>query len=153
MCIRDRYVDVLREIGNIGSGNATTAIASMLNLRLNMNVPKVELLSFQEFGSAISAEDETIVGIYLGLEQDIEGSMMFLMKLDLSLIHIFPANEVTSVVTLDPKVEQEIMSSVKQTEQGAYLTMDPEKTKAIMDSVETEIAKLEKMCIRDRGRL
>ena len=57
----------------------------------------------------------------------------------------FPANEVTSVVTLDPKVEQEIMSSVKQTEQGAYLTMDPEKTKAIMDSVETEIAKLENL--------
>lgn len=55
----------------------------------------------------------------------------------------FPANEVTSVVTLDPKVEQEIMSSVKQTEQGAYLTLDPEKTRAIMDSVQTEIAKLE----------
>lgn len=57
----------------------------------------------------------------------------------------FPANEVTSVVTLDPKVEQDIMSSVKQTEQGAYLTLDPEKTRAIMDSVETEIAKLENM--------
>lgn len=55
----------------------------------------------------------------------------------------FPANETTSVVTLDPKVEQEIMSSVKQTEQGAYLTMDPEKTKAIMDSVESETQKLE----------
>jgi len=57
----------------------------------------------------------------------------------------FPANEVTNVVTLDPKVEQDIMSSVKQTEQGAYLTLDPEKTKSIMDSVETEIAKLENM--------
>ncbi|MBQ2706265.1 MAG: FHIPEP family type III secretion protein, partial [Agathobacter sp.] len=55
----------------------------------------------------------------------------------------FPANEVTSVVTLDPKIEQEIMSSVKQTEQGAYLTLDPEKTRTIMDSVQTEIAKLE----------
>lgn len=55
----------------------------------------------------------------------------------------FPANEVTSVVTLDPKIEQEIMSSVKQTEQGAYLTLDPEKTRAIMDSVQTEISKLE----------
>ena len=65
--VNELYVDVLREIGNIGSGNATTAIASMLDLRLNMNVPKVELLSFQEFGSAISAEDETIVGIYLGV--------------------------------------------------------------------------------------
>ncbi len=57
----------------------------------------------------------------------------------------FPANEVTSVVTLDPKVEQEIMSSVKQTEQGAYLTLDPEKTRAIMTSVETEINKLESL--------
>lgn len=57
----------------------------------------------------------------------------------------FPANEVTSVVTLDPKIEQEIMSSVKQTEQGAYLTLDPEKTRAIMDSVETEIQKLESL--------
>lgn len=57
----------------------------------------------------------------------------------------FPANEVTSVITLDPKLEQEIMASVKQTEQGAYLTLDPEKTKAIMASVEEEAAKLENM--------
>ena len=55
----------------------------------------------------------------------------------------FPANETTSVVTLDPKLEQEIMASVKQTEQGAYLTLDPAKTKAIMDSVGVEVKKLE----------
>ncbi len=55
----------------------------------------------------------------------------------------FPANETTSVVTLDPKVEQEIMGSVKQTEQGAYLTLDPAKTKAIMESVSAETKKLE----------
>lgn len=57
----------------------------------------------------------------------------------------FPANEVTSVITLDPKVEQDIMGSVKQTEQGAYLTLDPEKTKAIMASLEEEVAKLENL--------
>ena len=57
----------------------------------------------------------------------------------------FPANETTSVVTLDPKIEQEIMASVKQTEQGAYLTLDPERTKSIMDSVEVEIQKLESL--------
>ena len=55
----------------------------------------------------------------------------------------FPSNETTSVVTLDPKLEQEIMGSVKQTEQGAYLTLDPGKTKAIMDSVGVETKKLE----------
>lgn len=57
----------------------------------------------------------------------------------------FMPNEATSVVTLDPNVEQEIMSSVKQTEQGAYLTIDPERTKLIMESVESEIAKLENL--------
>ena len=57
----------------------------------------------------------------------------------------FPANETTSVITLDPRVEQDIMSSVKQTEQGAYLTLDPEKTKTIISSVEEEVSKLENM--------
>ena len=57
----------------------------------------------------------------------------------------FPLNETTSVVTLDPKLEQEIMGSVKQTEQGAYLTLDPDKTRTIMASVEEEIGKLEKL--------
>lgn len=57
----------------------------------------------------------------------------------------FPPNETTSVVTLDPKIEQEIMASVKQTENGAYLTLDPERTKAIIKSVETEIEKLENL--------
>ncbi len=57
----------------------------------------------------------------------------------------FPLNETTSVVTLDPGLEQEIMGSVKQTEQGAYLTLEPEKTKSIMSSVESEIGKLEKL--------
>lgn len=57
----------------------------------------------------------------------------------------FPANETTSVITLDPKLEQEIMASVKQTETGAYLTLDPERTKAIMKSVGNEISKLENL--------
>ncbi len=57
----------------------------------------------------------------------------------------FPANETTSVITLDPKLEQEIMASVKQTETGAYLTLDPEKTKVIMKSVGSEVGKLENL--------
>lgn len=57
----------------------------------------------------------------------------------------FSVNETTSVVTLDPKIEQEIMGSVKQTEQGAYLTLDPEKTQGIIDSVGDEVSKLENL--------
>ena len=62
--VNDMYVDVLREIGNIGAGNATTAIASMLGIRLDMNVPMVKLLEASKLGSAICPEDESIAGIF-----------------------------------------------------------------------------------------
>ncbi len=55
----------------------------------------------------------------------------------------FEPGETTQVVTLDPKIEQEIMNSVKQTEQGAYLTLDPERTKAIIAATEAEVKKLD----------
>lgn len=79
--VNSMYVDVLREIGNIGAGNATTAIASMLGLRIDMNVPKVELMDAAKLGSAICPEDEIIVGIFLEVQTDIQGSMMFLLKM------------------------------------------------------------------------
>ena len=57
----------------------------------------------------------------------------------------FPPNEVTNVVTLDPAVEQEIMGSVKNTEQGSYLTLDPEKIKKIVASLKESLKKLDDM--------
>ncbi|MCI8528626.1 MAG: flagellar biosynthesis protein FlhA [Lachnospiraceae bacterium] len=57
----------------------------------------------------------------------------------------FPSHETTNVVTLDPKVEQEIMGSVKQTENGAFLNLDPNRSRAIIDSVGKEVQKLENL--------
>ena len=79
--VNSKYFDVLKEIGNIGAGNATTAIANMLGLRIDMNVPEVAFLPVEQLGSAIGSEDEIIVGILLGVEEDIDGSMMFLMDM------------------------------------------------------------------------
>ena len=80
--VNSMYFDVLKELGNIGAGNATTAIATMLNLTIDMKVPKVELKAVEDLGSAICPEEETIVGIFLEVQNDISGSMMFLLKLD-----------------------------------------------------------------------
>lgn len=79
--INEKYYDVLKEIGNIGAGNATTAIANMLNLKMNMSVPNVELMPVEKIGSAIGSEEQIVVGIMLGVETDIDGSMMYLMDL------------------------------------------------------------------------
>ncbi len=55
----------------------------------------------------------------------------------------FGGNGQVSVLTLDPKIEQEIMGSVKQSEQGAYITLSPDRIKAIVDSTRIELEKME----------
>ena len=73
--VNDMYMDVLKEIGNVGSGNATTAIANMVGTRIDMKVPNVKLMDVGKLGSAIGPEEEEV-------SHDIEGSMMFLLDLE-----------------------------------------------------------------------
>ena len=65
--------DVLKEIGNIGAGNATTALSKMLDMKMDMSVPNVALIPFDEIGSLIGSEEEIVVGILLGMEGDVNG--------------------------------------------------------------------------------
>lgn len=74
------YYDVLKEIGNIGAGNAATALAQLLNTKVDMKVPKVDLLDFGEVGAAMGGEEQIMAGVYLGVEGDITGSIMFLLE-------------------------------------------------------------------------
>lgn len=75
----ETYYDVLKELGNIGAGNATTALATMLGCKIDMKVPQVRLLEFKEVGSAIGGEEQIMTGVYLAVEGDITGSIMFLL--------------------------------------------------------------------------
>ena len=80
--VNTMYVDVLKEIGNVGSGNATTAIANMIGARIDMKVPNVKLMDVGKLGSAIGPEEETVIGIFLEVSHDIQGSMMFILVLE-----------------------------------------------------------------------
>jgi chemotaxis protein CheC len=70
-------MDVLKEIGNIGSGNAVTALANLLSKKIYMSVPKVRIIDFKDIATILGGEEELIVGIYLNLKEDIEGNIMF----------------------------------------------------------------------------
>ena len=74
------YYDVLKELGNIGAGNATTALAQMLQCKVDMHVPQVRLLNFSEVGEVMGGEEQIVAGIYLAVEGDITGSMMFILE-------------------------------------------------------------------------
>lgn len=78
--VNSMYFDVLKEIGNIGAGNATTALAQLLQTKVDMSVPQVRLLDFKDVGSIMGGEEQIMVGILLGVEGDITGSIMFLVE-------------------------------------------------------------------------
>ena len=78
--VSETYLDVLKEIGNIGAGNAMTALSQMLNCKVDMKVPQVKLLDFNEVGALMGGEEQVMIGVFLGVEGDITGSMMFLVE-------------------------------------------------------------------------
>ncbi len=80
--IGDIQYDVLKEVGNIGAGNAATALAQLLQTKVDMSVPKVELLDIENISSILGGEELIVAGIYLTLDGDINGSVMFLLNKD-----------------------------------------------------------------------
>lgn len=78
--VSESYFDVLKEIGNIGAGNAMTALSQMLQCKVDMKVPQVKLLEFSEVSTIMGGEEQIMVGVFLGVEGDITGSMMFLVE-------------------------------------------------------------------------
>ncbi len=126
--LNDMQFDVLKEIGNIGAGNATTALSTMLNIKVDMSVPNVALLPFSEIGSVVGSEEDTVVGILLGLEGDINGMMMFIFdtksahhlvnSLMMRDIHTNEDADLTSLTEMDMSALNEIGNIVA----GSYLS-------------------------------
>ncbi len=78
--VTENYYDVLKELGNIGAGNAMTALSQMLQCKVDMKVPQVKLLEFGQVGDMMGGEEQIMVGVFLGVEGDVTGSMMFMVE-------------------------------------------------------------------------
>lgn len=75
-------IDVLKEIGNIGAGNAATALSKMISKRVDMDVPKVNILEFKDVADLVGGPEAFVAGIYFKVSGDITGSIMFIIDID-----------------------------------------------------------------------
>ena len=80
MELNDIHIDVLKEIGNIGAGNAATSLSQMLSKRIDMNVPEVSLLNYDDIIESIGGAENVVVGILVSFDGDIDGVILFLLK-------------------------------------------------------------------------
>lgn len=125
--IDNMQFDVLREIGNIGAGNATTALSQMLNSKIDMKVPNVELLEFKELSDLVGGAENLVVGILFTLGGDIDGMMMFMLDMSASrhLVNILMGNQDSTRDSVDVdfnEMELSAMSEIGNIISGAYLS-------------------------------
>ena len=73
-------IDCLREIGNIGSGSAASALSAMLGKNVEMRVPDVRVLDYQQVIDEMGGAEKVIIGILVRLTGDINGMIMFLLE-------------------------------------------------------------------------
>ncbi|REK76530.1 chemotaxis protein CheC [Paenibacillus paeoniae] len=72
--------DVLKEVGNIGAGNAATALSKLLDKPVDMGVPKVSLLPFEEVAERVGGAEQIVIAVFLRVEGDAPGNMFFIIE-------------------------------------------------------------------------
>ncbi|OLS01532.1 chemotaxis protein CheC [Tissierella creatinophila] len=75
-------IDCLREVVNIGGGNAATSLSRLLNKRIDMTVPIIEVLSYEEVYTSIMAEDKVVNSVIMNMMGDGEGIFVFIASMD-----------------------------------------------------------------------
>ncbi len=118
----EAYIDVLKEIGNIGAGNAMTALSQMLQCKVDMKVPQVKLLELRDMGAMVGSEEQLMAGVFLGVEGDITGSIMFLIELEAakSLVKKIMMGYSSGAEIFD-EMEMSALQEVSNIITGAYL--------------------------------
>lgn len=92
------YIEVLCELGNIGTGNAVTAFSKILNKKITMKTPKAQILDFNDVGSCVGGSENILVGILVGVADDINGIIMFIIERK-------PAQALVSMILNRPRVD------------------------------------------------
>lgn len=120
--------DVLKEIGNIGAGNATTALSQMLGMKMDMSVPSVALIPFSDISGFVGSEEQIVVGILLELEGEIDGMMMFLFDTRSAhhLVDVLMQKTEVSEEDMDStdfsEIEMSALNEIGNIVAGSYLT-------------------------------
>jgi len=101
--INDIHIDVLREIANIGSGNAAAALSRMLGHPVDISIPGIGIKGFNEAYEALGGAETIMVGTLLMLSGGVEGMMMFLLPVDVvcDLVNLLMFTDIKSHEEID----------------------------------------------------
>ncbi|MFC4404557.1 chemotaxis protein CheC [Gracilibacillus xinjiangensis] len=74
------HLDILKEIGNIGAGNAATALSGLLGKKIDMTIPSIKIVDFNELMEYVGGPDTIIVTVFLRIQGEAPGTMFFVLS-------------------------------------------------------------------------
>ena len=115
-------IDCLREIGNIGSGSAASSLSQMLGKPIEMRVPDVCVLEYQQIIDTMGGPEKVITGILVRLQGDIKGMMMFLLEDSFAqvVLSTFMSQEKIELTKLDD-MQLSVITEMGNIMAGSYL--------------------------------
>lgn len=116
-------IDILTEIGNIGAGNAATALSEILQGRVDMSVPKVGILKFKELINELNGPENIIVAILVEVSGDLDGFILFALETEcaLTLLRLVGMEYGKDVFSLS-ELEMSTLTEITNILTGTYLT-------------------------------
>ena len=72
-------LDALKEIGNVGAGNSATALSQIINRRIDMNVPTVDMVPLEAVPDLVGGPDAIVVGIFMRVYGKAPSNILFLL--------------------------------------------------------------------------
>lgn len=121
--LKSVHKDILGEIGNIGMGNVATALSSILDKRISISVPKVNLVDLSDLGEALGMAEQQVVGILFGLDEDIDGMIMFVLEESFAreIIKILNDDNLEEIYDIN-EVDVSVLQEVANIMAGSYLS-------------------------------
>ncbi|MGG0718810.1 chemotaxis protein CheC [Robertmurraya massiliosenegalensis] len=119
------HLDVLKEVGNIGAGHAATALSTLLNRKIDMRVPKVRVVSFDEMMEMAGGPDNIVASVFLRIEGDAPGSMFFVLSLEQATTFIKQMTGDAHFSFAEPPYDELAMSALQELGNilsGSYLS-------------------------------
>jgi len=115
--------DALKEIGNIGAGNAATSLSTLLNKKINMTVPNIFVLPFSQVVEIMGGAENPVVGGYLQVDGNVPMSMLFVITEDSIrlFLNILLGKSESEQLVLD-EMSVSALKEVTNILAGSYLT-------------------------------
>lgn len=123
--IPSEYLDVLKEVGNIGAGNAATALSQMLNKTIDMNVPSVNVVPFSQIADSVGGDEVVVAAIFLRIEGEAPGNMFFMLPVDeasMLIQHLTGDKSVDFIADPSNEMASSALNEVGNILSGSYLS-------------------------------